>query len=244
MDSTANSPHGSPLNEEEDTLDSEEIVDTNSSFIHNKTQEDGSDLARLGKLNDLNSVNYPEISDILKEAKTSNANFLVTSQECNNEIHYDSQKFPKDNIRRMPLDNSNLTENHDFDNKSVSVKRINEVNVQKNNCSKECGDISSGSETECDSGLEKCNVKRMRLEDQEKNHRRDGLGSSGVQCSRILQNYENGAVASQDEVEADKHWAKHLKSNRSIIVDTFQGQFKSTVSIHFRIPDFSSRSRY
>ena len=237
LDSTENSPNEFPLNEDEETLDSDEIVDTKSSFIHNKTQKDGfeSFSSRYSgldkKLNDLQNVNYPGLCDILKDAKTSNANFLVTPQECNNEIHYDSQKFPKENIRRMALDNSNLTENHDFDNKTVSVKRINEVNVQKNNCCFQGGGISSGSETECDSGLEKCNVKRMRLEDQEKNHRRDGLGPSGVQCSRILQNYENGAVASQDEVEADKHWAKHLKSNRSIIVDTFQGQFKSTVSM-------------
>lgn len=237
-----NSPYGSFLNDEEEMLDTDGIVDTNSSFIHNEMQKDGfgsvsfnSRYSRLEKLNDLNGVKYPGLCDILKDAKTSNANFLVTLQECNNEIHYDSQKFPKENIRRMILDNSNLTENHNFDNKSVSVKRINEVNIQKNNCSMECGSISNGSEIECDSELEKCNVKRMRLEDQEKNHRRDELGPSGIQCSRILQNYENGAVASQDEVEADKHWAKHLKSNRSIIVDTFQGQFKSTVSMHITI---------
>ncbi|XP_043480258.1 uncharacterized protein LOC122509966 isoform X1 [Leptopilina heterotoma] len=237
LDSTTNTPHGSPLNEDEETLDSDEVTVTKPRFIHNKTQKDdlgsvnfNSHYSKLDKLNDLHGVNnYPGLCDILKEAKTSNANFLVTQPECNNEIHYDSQKFPKENIRRTTLDNSNLTENHDFDNKNVSVKRINEVNVQKNNCSVECVGISSGSEPECDSGLEKCNVKRMRLEDQEKNHRRDGLGPSGMQSSKNLQNYENGAVASQDEIEADKHWAKHLKANRSVIVDTFQGQFKSTV---------------
>lgn len=173
---------------------------------------------------------YGGLYDIHKEAKTSNANFLVTQQECcNNEIHYDSQKFPKDNVRRMPLDNSNLMENHDFDNKSVSIKRIKEVNVQKVNGSLD--PASTGSDIEYDSGLEKCNVKRMRLDDQEKNHKHDGLSSESTQCSRILQNYGNGAVAAQDELEADKHWAKHLRSNRSIIVDTFQGQFKSTVRI-------------
>ncbi|XP_012285087.1 uncharacterized protein LOC105702247 isoform X2 [Orussus abietinus] len=234
LDSTANSPRRSSLNDDEETLDSDEIIDTKSIFIHNRMQEDTDTTftrrpLRLDKLIELskNPTQYQGLYDILKDAKTSNANFLVTPQECNNEIHYDSQKFPKENIRRMALDNSNLTENHDFDNKSVSIKRLKEVNVQKSNCSIDC--LSSGSDTEYDSGLEKCNVKRMRLEDQEKNHRRDGLGTSGSQCSRILQNCENGAIAAQEEVEADKHWAKHLKSNRSIIVDTFQGQFKSTV---------------
>lgn len=224
LDSTANTPHGSPLNEDdEETLDSDEIVDTKTSFILNKTHDHTDSSFVQETFSSLDGI-----YDILKDAKTSNANFLVNQQECNNEIHYDSQKFPKDNSRRMALDNSNLTENHDFDNKILSIKRIKEVNVQKSNCSLDC--VSSGSDTECDSGLEKCNVKRMRLEDHEKNHRRDGLGTSGIQCTRLMQNGEGGAIAAQDEVEADKHWAKHLRSNRSVIVDTFQGQFKSTVS--------------
>lgn len=230
------SPPVSPLNEEnddegEECLDSQEPVDPKSSFILNKTH------ARVDSLLPQKTFSkydpYVAMWDMIKEAKTSNANFLVNQQECNNEIHYDSQKFPKDNVRRMALDNSNLTENHDFDNKTLSTKRIKEINVQKSNCSLECA--SSGSDTECDSGLEKCNVKRMRLEDHEKNHRRgtDGLGPSTLPCGRILHDPENGAIATQDEVEADKHWAKHLRSNRSVIVDTFQGQFKSTVSRRF-----------
>lgn len=242
MDSVANSPRGSLLNDDEETLDSDEIIETKSSFIHNKMQEDtdtetetaltGSEF-RLDKLDNMltgTSVTcYHGLYDILKDAKTSNANFLVTPQESNNEIHYDSQKFPKENIRRTALENSNLMENHDFDNKSISIKRIKEVNVHAGNRSLDC--LSSGSDAECDSGLEKCNVKRMRLEDQEKNHRRHGLGGSGLQCSRMLLNCENGATAQdEDEAEADRHWAKHLRANRSVIVDTFQGQFKSTVN--------------
>ncbi|XP_043287168.1 uncharacterized protein [Venturia canescens] len=237
LDSTANSPPVSPpvspLNDEneedeepqqegEESLDSQETVETKSSFILNKTHDHiDSSLPRK-------TLSKYSLWDIIKdEPKTSNHNFLVNQQECNNEIHYDSQKFPQ-KLRRMALDNSNLTENHDFDNKTLSTKRIKEINVQKSNCSLECA--SSGSDTECDTGLEKCNVKRMRLEDHEKNHRRgDGLGASGLQCGRLLQNGECGAIATQDEVEADKHWAKHLRSNRSVIVDTFQGQFKSTV---------------
>lgn len=183
---------------------------------------------------------YSGLYDIHKEAKTSNANFLVTQQECNNEIHYDSQKFPKDNVRRMPLDNSNLMENHNFDNKNISIKRIKEVNVQKINCSLS-DHTSSGSDIEYDNGLEKCNVKRMRLDDQEKNHKRDS--SENTQCSRILQNYENIDIAARDEIEADKHWVKHLRSNRSIIVDTFQGQFKSTVRDHCVITVYRRRLR-
>ncbi|KAM0731930.1 Ubiquitin carboxyl-terminal hydrolase 32 [Formica fusca] len=238
LDSITNSPRDSPLHGEEDeeTLDSDEIIEGRSStFIHNKVNEEGTNEAtptrslRLDTLIELSKTvpQYGGLYDIHKEAKTSNANFLVTQQECNNEIHYDSQKFPKDNVRRMPLDNSNLVENHDFDNKSVSIKRIKEVNVQKVNGSLD--HASNSSDIEYDSGLEKCNVKRMRLDDQEKNHKHDSLGNENIQCSRIPQNYGTGAIAAQEEIEADKHWVKHLRSNKSIIVDTFQGQFKSTV---------------
>ncbi|XP_072753557.1 uncharacterized protein [Anoplolepis gracilipes] len=237
LDSITNSPRDSPLNgeDEEETLDSDEIIEARSStFIHNKVNEEDTNETptrslRLDTLIELSKTvpQYGGLYDIHKEAKTSNANFLVTQQECNNEIHYDSQKFPKDNVRRMPLDNSNLMENHDFDNKSVSIKRIKEVNVQKVNGSLD--HASNSSDIEYDSGLEKCNVKRMRLDDQEKNHKHDSLSNENIQCSRILQNYGTGAIAAQEELEADKHWVKHLRSNKSIIVDTFQGQFKSTV---------------
>lgn len=238
LDSIANSPRGSPLNDgddDEETLDSDETVEAKSStFIHNKVDEKNENNVtpslRLDTLIELSKTvpKYRGLYDIHKEAKTSNANFLVAQQECNNEIHYDSQKFPKENIRRMPLDNSNLIENHDFDNKSVSVKRIKEVNVQKVNCSVEYA--SSGSDIEYDNGLEKCNVKRMRLDDQEKNHKREGQEGIGSQCARVPQSCGNGAIDAEDEIEAEKHWAKHLKFNRSIIVDTFQGQFKSKVN--------------
>lgn len=222
LDSAANSLQNSPLNENEETQDSDEMANSRTSgFIHNNMHN--SDY-------DMDSTNYfNKFDEILlsKEAKTSNANILVTTQECNNEIHYDSQKFPKENHRKVisVLENTNLTENHDFDNKNVSVKRIKEVNCQRSNSSHE-GNTSSGSEAEYDTGLEKCNVKRMRLGDKEKNHKKDSFDIGSVNC---LQSYENGAIASQEEIEADKHWTKHLLDNRSVIVDTFQGQFKSTV---------------
>lgn len=33
-----------------------------------------------------------------------------------------------------------------------------------------------------------------------------------------------------DSLEAEKQWEKHVGLNQSVIVDSFQGQFKSTVS--------------
>jgi Ubiquitin C-terminal hydrolase len=37
-------------------------------------------------------------------------------------------------------------------------------------------------------------------------------------------------VVSTVDLLADKHWQSHLADNQSILVDLFQGQFKSTVS--------------
>lgn len=36
-----------------------------------------------------------------------------------------------------------------------------------------------------------------------------------------------------DELEAEKCWEKHVLDNRSVIFDSFQGQFKNTVSTMF-----------
>ncbi|XP_069684721.1 uncharacterized protein [Periplaneta americana] len=181
--------------------------------------------------------------DILKDAKTSNVNVLVTEQEANNEIRFDSEKFPKyENARRRdPLEMPNLTEFHNFDGKTVSVKRIKETNLLH-----ETLDSPPECSEELDLESSKCfnNIKRMKLEEREKNFR--------MECERKLRGLDPtvvgessstdellGAGASSchshlpinfnEEIEADKHWEKHLSANQSIIVDTFQGQFKSTV---------------
>lgn len=41
----------------------------------------------------------------------------------------------------------------------------------------------------------------------------------------------NTPINVDDDLEADKQWEKHLGHNQSVIVDSFQGQFKSTVRI-------------
>lgn len=34
-----------------------------------------------------------------------------------------------------------------------------------------------------------------------------------------------------DDLEAEKHWEKHVLNNQSVIFDSFQGQFKNTVGV-------------
>nr|CAD7449085.1 unnamed protein product [Timema bartmani] len=178
--------------------------------------------------------------DIFKDAKTSNVNVLVTEQEANNEIRFDSEKFPKyENVRRRdPLDTSNLTEYHNFDGKTMSVKRIKETNLFHDALEPpdECGRSEGGSEV-CFN-----NIKRMRLEEQEKNVRREcERRQRGMSNETANSDAEDGEIPGtsgtlsysqagvSEEFEADKNWEKHLCANQSVIVDTFQGQFKSTV---------------
>lgn len=194
LDSTANSLQGSPLNddeEDEETLDSDEIIGAKSSFISTKQKNGTTDSLRLDKLLELSS---PKLEFFEKE---------------------DGKEDDEP---------ESVNDNHNFDNKSINTKRLKEVNA-KNNCGADC--MSSGSDAECDGTLDKCSVKRMRLDSHEKNFRRENQTES--QCLRMSAPIENGALASHEETEADKHWVKHLRSNRSVIVDTFQGQFKSTV---------------
>lgn len=87
-----------------------------------------SDKMKLEK-NEVASLNnipqcFRGYEDILKDAKTSNVNVLVTEQGANNEIVFDSDKFPKhESIRRRDaLENPNLTEFHNFDGKTVSAR--------------------------------------------------------------------------------------------------------------------------
>lgn len=45
----------------------------------------------------------------------------------------------------------------------------------------------------------------------------------------MMDSEEDNSVDKREEMEADAFWQKHLEANRSIVVDSFQGQFKSTV---------------
>ncbi|XP_071451477.1 uncharacterized protein [Hetaerina americana] len=57
-----------------------------------------------------------------------------------------------------------------------------------------------------------------------------GVGGSDVLGSLVDDDFSStGDSMEAEEEEADRHWQKHLAANRSTIVDTFQGQFKSTV---------------
>lgn len=97
--------------------------DTKSVIIHDKSKLEKNEVASLNNVPPCLHI----YEDIMKDAKTSNVNVLVTEQGANNEIVYDSEKFPKhENTRRRDaLENPNLTECYNFDGKAVSCKLFN-----------------------------------------------------------------------------------------------------------------------
>lgn len=46
----------------------------------------------------------------------------------------------------------------------------------------------------------------------------------------VTSQMSEGSLQCADDIEAEKHWEKHVFNNRSVIFDSFQGQFKNTVS--------------
>ena len=45
-----------------------------------------------------------------------------------------------------------------------------------------------------------------------------------------LTDYNDDSLDPEMQAAAQAHWREHLTANQSIIADTFQGQFRSTVS--------------
>lgn len=66
------------------------------------------------------------------------------------------------------------------------------------------------------------NLYRMECERRQRDSR--DAGPSGASS-------ETEPVGAEVDLEAEAHWQKHLAAHKSVIVDTFQGQFKSTVSV-------------
>lgn len=69
-----------------------------------------------------------------------------------------------------------------------------------------------------------------KLRDDEKCVDDDGGEFSGAVSMHCASAVAAAAIL-DDDLEAEKQWEKHLGLNQSVIVDSFQGQFKSTVSI-------------
>ncbi|RZF43319.1 hypothetical protein LSTR_LSTR001580 [Laodelphax striatellus] len=237
-----------------------------SSFIKSRLVGNNLKSNENGIKSDNNSAlnNYSHrlsnIKDIMKDAKTSNVNVLVTEEEANNEIIFDSDKYPKsENSRRKESLNYNLFQI--YENNATNGKRVNSTVTQYSSVAdfREGLDLKRVKmrrfEADTDSDQEKnlrmeherknrvidINLveKNLRIECERKQRKFDDINmeaetagaSGGLVQPPVLDGVSSSKLSDGDkpEEEADNHWEKHLASNQSIIVDTFQGQFKSTV---------------
>ncbi|XP_022190095.1 ubiquitin carboxyl-terminal hydrolase 10 [Nilaparvata lugens] len=242
---------------------------SSSSFVNSRIVGNNLKSNETGIKSDNNSAlnNYSHclsnIKDIMKDAKTSNVNVLVTDEEVNNEIKFDSDKYPKsENTRRKESSNVNVFQI--YENNTTNGKRVNSTVTQYSSVADfregldlkrikmhrfEADAADADAEHEKNHKMEherKNRVldinlveKNLRIECERKQRKLDDINmeaeTAGASSSLVEPIVLDGVSSSKlsdgekPEEEADNHWEKHLASNQSIIVDTFQGQFKSTV---------------
>lgn len=69
------------------------------------------------------------------------------------------------------------------------------------------------------------------MECERKGSSKEDSCEDDITSSLLSPNLADITYDKTSEVEADSHWQKHLAENKSVVVNTFQGQFKSTVGI-------------
>lgn len=178
----------------------------------------------------------PSIEDFVKDTKTLNTNVLVFD-ETNNLFKFDSEKFPKHESNRLQETVDNLGQIIDFGMKQGGVKRVKITNLvhEKHKM------FENSSET-C-SGLHK----RLKIENMETNldspasEQDDAVEIEPMPCDEYsegssqsselyaLNNECRGLIFADEVRRAYSHWDQYKLLNQSVIVDTFHGQFRSSV---------------
>uniref|UniRef100_A0A0A9X9Q2 ubiquitinyl hydrolase 1 n=2 Tax=Lygus hesperus TaxID=30085 RepID=A0A0A9X9Q2_LYGHE len=190
---------------------------------------------------------FSGMEDILKTAKTSNINVLNEQQEANNEIRFDSEKYPRrsifDNPRRKG-EQFNTNSFHLYENNTGGKRQKSSVTYFS--CAADFKEGLDWKRLKLHSDEQDGKNKKMELERQnktaeavvlEKNQRlacEQLEASEGCSKDPDLPRSPNPKIADLKLLPAvenmgEEHWRTHLAENRSVIVDTFQGQFKSTV---------------
>lgn len=183
----------------------------------------------------------PNIDDFVKDTKILNTNVLI-SEEPNNLFKFDSEKFPKHENNRLRETVDNLGEILEFDTKQSSLKRVKVTNIIQ-----EQKDL-----TECnpdDSKSKMCISKRIKIEDMEspqtisysptleQDSIMDTEQTNEADSEESSQSGETNPVSSEqrwillpdEELKANTVWENYKVANKSVVVDTFHGQFRSTV---------------
>ena len=163
-----------------------------------------------------------KLEDIMKESKTSNVNVLVKDNPTNNELLFDSEKYAKYEKTRLKNSVDNLSK--------AGVKRLKEVNLLHER--RGCQSVVAQGDSEDDDTEERGDLainKKIRLEEKNiqlelERHQvlSERNGDSSVSASSV-------DVPSLEQQQADKTWRSFVGDQKSAVVDTFYGQFKSSV---------------
>lgn len=178
------------------------------------------------------------MDDLTKQVKIPNPNLLVV-EETNNQITFDSSKFPKtSSLRKADIYVDNLsTSNQErstrrsrlyddissLDNDQVlngnSVKRRNKSSNVLNGCLNKDVDMVEGKGD--DVVKQKKKLKTSGVYGASSTFKSSPRGDDSIFCD------DDGCLSSEDEGTVE--WKTYLSRNQSSIVKTFHGQFKSSV---------------
>ena len=199
------------------------------------------------------------VEDFEKDMKIANSNLLIDQMTNNNKIMLDSSKFPKyrDNLRnsqgvvdnlRNPCvgtdDGDIVMSSDDAQVKNNSLKRVKNdhyingtimditssstaVSLSPHQCSsssKAGGDCMNHLKSTTKTNIYCKGSKKKKVE--ETSH---GNNVSNGEIPMEVNHFEVGPQNVDHDDDSDIAWNEYLSKNRSVIVDTFQGQFKSTV---------------
>ena len=187
-------------------------------------------LTRRGACAGAGDVLKITLNDLSKQVKVANSNLLTSEAPKNNQLSYNSSKFPKMN----ELPKQDVVENLRAD---LILSDSDDVTKQSNSSS-----LKRSKTTNVTSNGEVVDVTSV---GHNNNHKTAAFTQTSPvlvnpECKRIKTSASQEPVASGiDNRAADPtdalfdegavDWDEYLTRNRSVIVDTFHGQFKSTV---------------
>lgn len=172
-----------------------------------------------------------KLEDIMKETKTSNVNVLVKDNPANNELLFDSEKYARYDKSRLKNSVDNLSKS--------GIKRVKEVNLLHDK--RGCQPMVIGGESDGEEMDERDEIainKRMRLDEKNIQYELEKyqvataeriVDSSTSTSGSELRVAPAPSVTSQEQRQADLTWQSFVGEAKSAVVDTFYGQFKSSL---------------
>lgn len=166
------------------------------------------------------------LNDLSKQVKVANSNLQTRETPQNNQLSYNSSKFPKSNelpkqdvVENLRSDLTLTDDDHHFKHLNNSLKRSKTTNV-----------TTDGQVFDVTSAVATCGSKSQAFT-------QTSPVTTNPDCKRIKMSEQPektsvsdaDVFASESSDEGSADWDQHLGRNGSVIVDTFHGQLKSTI---------------